>query len=81
MRSAIRWEPWSDSRGQCGLGHLDNWHDAVDRRKAYFRDVRPADTIMAVSRFVNPEWLIEVEADDVVADQARPLDLDKCFGS
>ena len=29
---------------------------------------KPVDTIMQVSRFVNPQWLVEVEADAVVAE-------------
>ena len=34
------------------------------------RILGPADTIMAVTRFVNPEWLVEVEADAMTADPA-----------
>ncbi len=49
------------------LTDIDRWREAIDVRKAYFRDVRPVDTIMAVSRFVNPEWLVELEADAVIA--------------
>ncbi len=36
--------------------------------KEYFRDVRPVDTIMAIDRFVNPEWLVEYEADAIIAN-------------
>lgn len=50
------------------LTDIDNWKAAIDVRKDYFREVRPVDTIMAVSRFVNPEWLVEVEADAVQSD-------------
>ena len=49
------------------LTDIDNWKAAIDVRKEYFRDVRPVDTIMAVDRFVNPEWLVELEADAIVA--------------
>lgn len=49
------------------LTNIDNWKAAIDVRKEYFADVRPVDTIMAVDRFVNPEWLIEIEADAVIA--------------
>lgn len=52
------------------LTDIDDWKAAIDVRKEYFREVCPADTIMAVTRFVNPEWLVEVEADAVVADPA-----------
>lgn len=50
------------------LVNIDDWKAAIDVRKEYFRDVRPVDTIMAVSRFVNPEWLVELEADAVMSD-------------
>ena len=48
------------------LTDIDNWKAAIDVRKEYFRDVRPVDTIMAVDRFVNPEWLVELEADAII---------------
>ncbi|GAB5378271.1 MAG: RidA family protein [Acuticoccus sp.] len=51
------------------LTDIDNWKDAIEARKAYCRDARPVDTIMAVSRFVNPEWLVEIEVDAVIADR------------
>ena len=50
------------------LTDIDNWKAAIDVRKEYFADVRPVDTIMAVDRFVNPEWLIELEADAIIAN-------------
>ncbi|MFD3191762.1 RidA family protein [Sedimentitalea sp. HM32M-2] len=50
------------------LTDIDNWQAAIDVRKEYFREVRPVDTIMAVDRFVNPEWLVELEADAVISD-------------
>ena len=34
----------------------------------FFRDIRPANTIMQISRFIDPDWLIEFEADAVVDD-------------
>lgn len=49
------------------LTDIENWKVAIDVPKEYFRDVRPVDTIMAVACFVNPEWLIEVEADAVMS--------------
>lgn len=50
------------------LTDIDRWKEAIDVRKEYFRDIRPVDTIMAVTRFVNPEWLVELEVDAVIAD-------------
>ena len=48
------------------LTDIDNWKEAIEARKLYCLDARPVDTIMAVHRFVNPEWLVEIEVDAVV---------------
>lgn len=50
------------------LTDIDNWKDAIEARKLYCLDARPVDTIMAINRFVNPEWLVEIEVDAVVSD-------------
>lgn len=50
------------------LSNIDDWKRAIEARKAYCLDARPVDTIMAIDRFVNPEWLVEIEVDAVVAD-------------
>lgn len=50
------------------LTDINDWKAAIDVRKEYFRDVRPVDTIMAVDRFVNPEWLVELEADAIISN-------------
>jgi len=49
------------------LTDIDNWKAAIEARKPYCRDSRPVDTIMAIHRFVNPEWLVEIEVDAVIA--------------
>lgn len=36
-------------------------------RGEFFKDIRPVDTVVAVSGFINPEWLLEIEADAVIA--------------
>lgn len=48
------------------LTDIDDWKAAIDVRKEYFRDIRPVDTIMAIDRFVDPEWLVEMEADAII---------------
>lgn len=50
------------------LTDIDNWKPAIEARKIYCREARPVDTIMAITRFVNPEWLVEVEVDAVITD-------------
>lgn len=50
------------------LTDIDNWKQAIEARKEFCQEFQPVDTIMAINRFVNPEWLIEIEVDAVVAD-------------
>ncbi|WP_219821698.1 Rid family hydrolase [Sneathiella aquimaris] len=50
------------------LTNIDDWKTVVDVRAKYCQAAKPVDTIMQITRFVNPEWLVEVEADAVVSD-------------
>ncbi len=42
------------------------WDDAAKAHAEIFADIRPVTTVMAVSGFVDPDWLIEIEVDAVV---------------
>jgi enamine deaminase RidA (YjgF/YER057c/UK114 family) len=59
-------------RSRVILTDINDWKAAIDVRKTYFRDIRPVDTIMAVTRFVNPEWLVELEVDAVIGNWRGP---------
>ncbi len=48
------------------LTRIEDWEAVVKVRAEYFGDIRPVDTIMQVTRFVNPEWLVEIEADAII---------------
>ena len=50
------------------LTRIEDWKAVIEVRADYFREIRPVDTIMQVSGFVNPEWLVEFEADAFIAD-------------
>lgn len=50
------------------LTRIEDWEAAAAVHGEFFRDIRPANTIMQVSRFVDPAWLIEIEADAVIAE-------------
>lgn len=50
------------------LTDIGTWKEAIEARKKYCVDSRPVDTIMAVTSFVNPEWLVDIEVDAVVAE-------------
>ena len=48
------------------LTRIEDWERVARVHGDFFRDVRPANTIMQVTRFIDPDWLVEVEADAVV---------------
>ncbi len=48
------------------LIRIEDWKHVVKVRGEYFKDILPVDTVMQVSGFINPEWLIEIEVDAVI---------------
>jgi enamine deaminase RidA (YjgF/YER057c/UK114 family) len=48
------------------LTDISNWRDAARAHGEVFRDIRPACTFVQVSGFIDPTWLVEIEADCVV---------------
>ena len=51
------------------LTNIADWKMAAEVRASYFKTIKPVDTIMQVSGFINPEWLIEIEADAIVQSE------------
>jgi enamine deaminase RidA (YjgF/YER057c/UK114 family) len=49
------------------LKRIQDWEAVAGVRGEFFRDVRPASTIVQVTGFIDPAWLFEVEADAVDA--------------
>ncbi len=48
------------------LTQIEDWEAVAKVHGGLFKDIRPATTVMQVSRFIDPDWLIEVEVDAVV---------------
>lgn len=48
------------------LTDICSWPDAARAHGEVFRDVRPACTFVEISRFIDPAWLVEIEADCVI---------------
>jgi len=48
------------------LTRISDWEQVAKVHGEYFKDILPVDTIMEVSSFINPDWLVEVEVDAVV---------------
>jgi len=53
------------------LTDINDWKAVAKVRAEYFKDIRPVDTVMQVSSFINPEWLVEIEADAVVGNTSE----------
>ena len=50
------------------LVDVSHW-EAVGRvHGEFFGDIRPASSMLEVSGFIDPDWLVEIEADAVVPD-------------
>lgn len=48
------------------LKDMNTWKQAAKAHGEFFSDIQPACTFVEVNRFINPEWLIEIEADAVL---------------
>lgn len=49
------------------LTDVTRWEEAAAVHGELFADVRPACTFVEVSRFIDPDWLVEIEVDAVVS--------------
>ncbi|MHC5212107.1 MAG: RidA family protein [Planctomycetota bacterium] len=54
------------------LTRIEDWNVVARVHGEFFRDIRPANTIMQVTRFIDPEWLVEFEVDAYVDDEEQP---------
>ena len=52
------------------LTDIATWREAARAHGEVFGDIRPVCTFVEVKGFVDPEWLVELEADAVVAGDA-----------
>lgn len=48
------------------LTDISGWEEAAKAHGELFSTIRPACTFVEVSRFINPEWLVETEIDCVL---------------
>jgi enamine deaminase RidA (YjgF/YER057c/UK114 family) len=50
------------------LTRIQDWEAVARIHGEVFRDIRPANTVMQITRFIDADWLVEIEADAVVGD-------------
>ena len=71
VRAAIEQAGFSVSdvvRTRLLLTDVSRWEEAARAHGEMFAEVRPALTLMQVSGFIDPAWLVEIEADAVRAE-------------
>lgn len=56
------------TRTRIMLTDVSRWEEAAKAHGEVFKDIRPATTVVQVSGFIDPDWLVELEADAVVPD-------------
>ncbi len=50
------------------LTNIDDWQQVAEVHGTYLKDIRPVTTVMEVARFIDPDWLVEIEVDAVITE-------------
>lgn len=53
------------------LTRIEDWEAVSVVHGEIFGAIRPASTVVQVGRFIDPEWLVEIEADAVITNEER----------
>jgi enamine deaminase RidA (YjgF/YER057c/UK114 family) len=53
-------------RTRCYLTRADDWREVGRAHGEVFGDIRPASAMIVVTGFLDPRWLVEIEADAIL---------------
>ncbi len=53
------------------LKNMDDWKAVGEVHGEVFADIRPATCFVEVSRFIDPDWLVEIEVDAIVEGETH----------
>jgi len=48
------------------LKDIMKWEEAAKVHGEFFSKIKPATTFVEIKRFIDPDWLVEIEADCVI---------------
>ncbi|HEY9648776.1 MAG TPA: RidA family protein [Chroococcidiopsis sp.] len=48
--------------------HSDHFEQTITAHHSFFQNIRPANTLVEVSRLASPDMLVEIEVDAVIAE-------------
>lgn len=48
--------------------NIDHWEEIGRAHKALFADIKPATTMVEISRFIGPDYLVEIEATAILQE-------------
>ena len=59
------------ARTRVYLTRIEDWEKVAMVHGEFFREIRPACTFVQVARLIDPEWLVEIEADAYTGEGSR----------
>lgn len=52
------------------LVDVNDWEGASIAHAEFFKDIRPANTLLEVSKLIGEDYLVEIEVDAIITDEA-----------
>jgi enamine deaminase RidA (YjgF/YER057c/UK114 family) len=54
------------------LTNVDDWEEVGRAHGEFFSEIRPANTMLEISRLIGDEYLVEIEMDAVISEGSSP---------